>query len=75
MRLNYRLGDKPSLGVWRTFWVGEIGLARVEVKFWCYLNDIYMTMCMTVCIIVYHLYRIMELCSYLKLHLNICIKK
>jgi len=33
MRLNYRLGDKPSLGVWRTFWVGEIGLACVVEKF------------------------------------------
>ena len=33
MCLNYRLGDKPSLGVWRTFWVGEIGLACVVGKF------------------------------------------
>ena len=32
----------------------KLGL-RVEEKFWCHLNDVYITLCMSICIIVYSL--------------------
>jgi hypothetical protein len=43
-----------SLSARRTFWIGRIMFAH-RGKNWCYLKDVYMAMCMTVCIIVYRL--------------------
>jgi hypothetical protein len=48
---------------------------RVKGKFLVlYLNDVYMTMCSIICIIIYCPCQFVQLCSCLKLHLKFCIK-
>jgi hypothetical protein len=58
------------------FWVldelfmqAKLGLS-IDGKFWCYLNKVCMTMRMPLCIVVYYLYKIVQLHSCLKLHLK-----